>query len=181
MTRVSKVLLTGASGFTGKHVSAALRKYGCHVVPLRSNLTDKKSLVREVLSIRPSHVIHLAGVSFVANEDEQAIYDVNVIGSVNLLEALSCLNTHTIKLIMASSATVYGDAEVGRVSEQHAPNPVNHYGCSKLAMENMACNYRDRFDVTVVRPFNYTGVGQSERFLIPKIIPLTYKENPTWN
>jgi nucleoside-diphosphate-sugar epimerase len=170
MTKPFKVLVTGAFGFTGRYVVAALRAAGYDPVPLRTNLTDKKALTNEVLSVNPSHVVHLAGVSYVASDDVNSIYNVNVVGSVNLLEALSALNSDTLKVILASSATVYGDVKVRSVSEKYVPRPVNHYGCSKLAMEHMAQNYRDKFDIIIARPFNYTGVGQNERFLIPKII-----------
>ena len=170
MTKPFKVLVTGAFGFTGRYVVAALRAAGYDPVPLRTNLTDKKALTNEVLSVNPSHVVHLAGVSYVASDDVNSIYNVNVVGSVNLLEALSALNSDTLKVILASSASVYGDVKVRSVSEKYVPQPVNHYGCSKLAMEHMAQNYRDKFDIIIARPFNYTGVGQNERFLIPKII-----------
>ncbi|HHD73169.1 MAG TPA: NAD-dependent epimerase/dehydratase family protein, partial [Epsilonproteobacteria bacterium] len=56
------------------------------------------------------------------------------------------------------------------LDENMCPKPVNHYGCSKLAMEHISANYFDVFDIIITRPFNYTGVGQEKHFLIPKIV-----------
>ena len=50
------------------------------------------------------------------------------------------------------------------------PNPVNHYGCSKWSMEQIAQTYSEQLNITITRPFNYTGRGQDSRFLVPKMI-----------
>ena len=89
---------------------------------------------------------------------------------LNLLDALVLLPTAPKKVILASSATVYGDQGCEVLDESMCPKPVNHYGCSKLAMEQMASNYQSRLPLLITRPFNYTGPGQESHFLIPKIV-----------
>jgi GDP-6-deoxy-D-talose 4-dehydrogenase len=65
---------------------------------------------------------------------------------------------------------VYGNCEQSPISEMQAPAPLNHYAMSKLAMEHLAMTYADRLPLFFVRPFNYTGPGQVESFVIPKIV-----------
>ena len=72
--------------------------------------------------------------------------------------------------MLASSANVYGLPEGGPVEESAAPKPLNHYATSKLAMEHMARTYASRLPLVMTRPFNYTGRGQSEAFVVPKIV-----------
>jgi nucleoside-diphosphate-sugar epimerase len=119
---------------------------------------------------RPDIVIHLAAVSFVAHGHPEDFYRVNVIGTLNLLEALAKLDAAPSRVILASSANVYGSRAVEVLDESLCPAPVNHYGNSKLAMENMARTWFDRLPIVITRPFNYTGPGQANHFLIPKIV-----------
>jgi nucleoside-diphosphate-sugar epimerase len=74
------------------------------------------------------------------------------------------------KVILASSATVYGNQSSFILSEDMIPAPNNHYGISKLAMEFIAKTYFDKLPIIITRPFNYTGVGHSEDFIVPKIV-----------
>ena len=103
-----------------------------------------------MLSVNPAKVIHLAGVSFVGTADVNSIYNVNVVGTVNLLESLAALNNPTLKVILSSTATVYGNSKTSTLSEKHLPMPVNHYACSKLSMEHMAQNYVNKFVIIIV-------------------------------
>jgi GDP-6-deoxy-D-talose 4-dehydrogenase len=165
-----KILLTGASGFTGPFFKAYAEMAGHVVVPLTANLTDQSAVVSEVQFIQPEAVVHLAGISFVGHADERAFYDVNVIGTTHLLKALTTLSKQPIRVLLASSANVYGNCAASPVAEQQPPAPINHYAMSKLAMEHMALTFSDKLHLIIARPFNYTGKGQAFQFLIPKLV-----------
>ena len=176
-----RVLVTGSEGFTGGYVCQELRAAGWDgrgaglgAKPdnpryIQIDLQDAASL-EQIAAIRPNVVIHLAALAFVAEPDPAPFYHINLLGTRNLLEAL-CQSKHPPDCtIIASSANVYGNAQAGMLSEDTPPNPVNDYAVSKLAMEYLARTYMDRLGIVITRPFNYTGVGQSDRFLIPKIV-----------
>ena len=179
------VLVTGLRGFTGHYLGTALRACGARVVGLvqgsaqgadeiACDLTDARAVRAAVALVRPTQVVHLAALAFVGEADTRAFYDVNLFGTLNLLEALADLpgvmDAPLSKVLIASSANVYGTPEVEVISEAVCPAPVNHYACSKLAMEHMARTWMERLPIVIARPFNYTGVGQDEKFLIPKIV-----------
>ena len=173
----SRALITGADGFTGKHLTDFLLERGYEVLHLSSDLLDTVNLDKELLAVNPDFVIHLAGISFAAHQNSEEIYRVNTIGSLNLLE--SCRGLRDInRVILASSAAVYGNQAASVLDEALCPSPVSHYGCSKLSMELLAKNYSQYFPITVVRPFNYTGVAHDEIFVIPKIVK-AFKERAT--
>ncbi|UZR28747.1 NAD-dependent epimerase/dehydratase family protein [Methylococcus mesophilus] len=178
------VLVTGATGFTGRYLVDHLRGAGYVVVGttcqpedadpnlgiLHADLNDEASLRALVEAVRPGAVIHLAAISFVPYADALNIYRVNVLGTENLLRTLDASRLELRKLIIASSSNVYGSPDVSPISETVCPRPVSHYACSKLAMEHMAALYADRFSTIITRPFNYTGPGQSVSFFVPKLV-----------
>lgn len=174
-----KILITGANGFTGQHFSKIAQALGHEPIGLRSDITDPIALEKEILSISPSAVAHFAGISFVASKDNEAFYRVHALGTSNLLSALTKLPKRPSKILLASSATVYGNAGDPFSVETQALNPVDHYAMSKVAMEEMAKTYMDRLSIIMVRPFNYTGPGQRDNFLIPKLIKHFSQKLPT--
>lgn len=176
-----RVLLTGANGFTGKYVRAELTDAGYEVInavvgaaqgghEVTLDITSRDNCCRVMESVRPDYLVHLAAISFVAHADAEALYRVNVIGTLNLLEAMAEAKLSPRRVLVASSANVYGNATSGVISEAQPPQPVNHYATSKLAMEYMVRTWSDRLPVVITRPFNYTGVGQEPHFLVPKIV-----------
>lgn len=167
---MKRLLITGADGFTGQHLRAAAERVGYEVLSLRSDLIDSAALISEVASVCPTYVAHLAAISAVTHLDPEAFYRVNLFGTLNLLDALKRLPVYPEKVLLASSANVYGNADVGLIDESICPKPVNHYAMSKLAMEHMAMTYAVDLPIIISRPFNYTGVGHDNRFVIPKIV-----------
>ncbi len=174
-------LVTGASGFTGRYMVRALQAQGVRVVALGSSdtgadltlpcdLTDPIAVDAAVAQASPDWVVHLAALAFVGHADQTAFYNVNVFGTLNLLGALAKLPTPPSRVLIASSANIYGTPGIEVIDESVCPAPVNHYACSKLAMEHMVATWFERLPIVVARPFNYTGPGQDERFLIPKIV-----------
>jgi nucleoside-diphosphate-sugar epimerase len=189
-----RALVTGAEGFTGQYLAAELDRAGYEVFGLTylpseaglagvkasyaCDLCDPARLARVVEEVQPDVVVHLAAISFVAHGDVDAIYRTNVIGTRNLLEALARASKPVKSVLLASSANVYGNAVGGVLDESTPPAPANDYAVSKLAMEYVAALYRERLPITLVRPFNYTGVGQDENFLLPKIVSHVRRRAP---
>lgn len=181
----NRVLVTGCSGFTGKYVINALKASGYKVYGLASgnicpqieppcyfsvDMLNRLEIKELILKIQPNYVIHLAAKAFVAHENLVDFYAVNVLGTRYLLEALCGVKSQLKHIIIASSANIYGNTREGLFSELDSPNPVNDYAISKLAMEYVVKIFLSKLPITISRPFNYTGVGQDEHFIIPKII-----------
>lgn len=175
-----KFFITGITGFSGIHLERELEKSGYEVYGSTFSASNKtnhykcnilhKNELHEILNeVKPNYIIHLAAISFVASEDIPLMYETNILGTLNILSVLEELKLKVKKILIASSAAVYGNIG-NELSEDMPPRPVNHYGNSKLVMENMVANYFNKFNIIITRPFNYTGVGQEANFLVPKIV-----------
>jgi nucleoside-diphosphate-sugar epimerase len=137
---------------------------------LSCDIRDLKQVQGVVQQVQPDYVIHLAAKSFTADSDILGFYESNVLGTENLLKALAKQSKSLQKVILASSASVYGNQAINTLDETLCPQPNGHYGISKLAMEMIAKPYENQLPLIVTRPFNYTGVGQAEHFIIPKLV-----------
>jgi len=177
-----RALITGLRGFTGHYMAQELTAAGYHVhgtvLPGHEtgpdihtvDLLDRAALAEVVERVRPDVVVHLAAIAFVAHNDAEQMYRVNVVGARNVLEVLAKAAHKPSCVLLASSANIYGNAAVPVIDEGVAPAPANDYAVSKLAMEYMARLWMDKLPIVIARPFNYTGVGQAENFLLPKIV-----------
>lgn len=172
-------LVTGIHGFTGRYVGAELAEAGYDVVGMSHeagqgihavDLCDREAVSTVVQKVQPDVVVHLAAITFVPYGDADAIYRTNVVGTRNLLEALASLQRAPSAVLLASSANVYGNSDQELLTEDTVMAPANDYAVSKLAMEYMARLWMDKLPIILTRPFNYTGVGQTEKFLLPKIV-----------
>jgi nucleoside-diphosphate-sugar epimerase len=179
---MKRALITGIRGFTGRYLGPELETAGYRVFGTAHHseeagpdvhvvdLCDRDRLREVIAVVRPDVVAHLAAISFVAHGDAEAIYRVNILGTRNLLEALAALDAPPQAVLLASSANIYGNASVEAIDESVPPAPASDYAVSKLAIEYLARLWMDRLPIVIVRPFNYTGVGQASSFLIPKIV-----------
>jgi nucleoside-diphosphate-sugar epimerase len=137
-----RALITGLSGFTGHYVAQELRNAGYEVFgtitpghapgagEFAVDLNDRAGLAAVVQQVQPDVVAHLAAIAFVAHGDAEQIYRVNVVGTRNLLEALAGLAHKPSAVLLASSANIYGNADVGVIDEQ-VPAPGQRLRCQQ--------------------------------------------------
>jgi nucleoside-diphosphate-sugar epimerase len=179
--RSERVLITGATGFTGRLLVERLRQNRREVMAFSNgaddegvrnvDLRDFHSLTQAFSQIRPSAVVHLAGIAATDHSDIGEIYSANVVGTANLFGALAAVNIEPQIVVVASSAQVYAAPKDDAPLTEDSPlAPQSHYAVSKRTAEDIARIYSSRFPVIVTRPFNYTGPGQSPSFLVPKIV-----------
>ena len=178
------LLITGGAGFTGRHLIEAANQKGFRCIAMVqhegpeapaafdtvvADLLDPASLEQAILEVKPDYIVHLAAISFVAHGNTAEIYQVNQLGTLNLLDAIRKSAPEIKKVLIASSANIYGNTTALPITESVPPAPENHYGMSKVTMELATRLYAD-LPIVLSRPFNYTGCGQSSNFLIPKIV-----------
>ena len=179
MSNSRKIWLIGADSFTGTHLLPCLEKGDYHVDTEEVDVTDVNQVEDRILQIQPDYIINLAAISFVPDGDDESIYAVNTFGPQNILSACLKLSKPPKNIILASSANIYGLQDKEQVNEDCKPNPVNHYGCSKWSMEQIAQTYSSDLNITITRPFNYTGAGQQSKFIVPKIVEHFKQKSPT--
>lgn len=138
------------------------RKYGV-------DLTDTSSLRSAVNKIKPDIILNLAAISDLDKYPLATIYDNNAFSIVRILELLNEVSFQG-RFINTSSSLVYNTSNEGVCSEEEALKPRHHYSCAKAMADNMFAIMGDELDLLSVRPFNCIGVGQSSRYVVPKIV-----------
>lgn len=160
--------VTGATGFIGRHLVAALRSEGIECRTHHSCLGDIQNAELDLEGC--THVVHLAGKTFVPDSwtDPREFYRVNVQGTVNVLEQCRRQNL-PVTLV---SSYVYGQPLQLPIREDHPLAALNPYAHSKILAEEAARFYASAFGmrVTIIRPFNVFGPGQDCRYLIPLLL-----------
>lgn len=192
-----KALVTGAGGFIGHHlvrrlldagwdVSAFLRytSQGSHGLlellpaqylsayrPIHGDLRDCDAVRNAVAHCDVVfHLGALIGIPY-SYEHPREVMEVNVGGTLNVLNAALARETPP-KVIVTSTSEVYGTAQVVPITESHPLSAQSPYAATKIAADQLALSYYSSFDlpVSVCRPFNTFGPGQSERAIIPVIV-----------
>lgn len=179
-----RVLVTGGNGFIGTHLCKKLqeRNYDFRVLTQKKtaffapekiiviDLLDAEGIKEILCEYKPDAIVHLAAIASPAFSDSGILYRINVCGTENLLQAAKAYLPEHTKLILISTAGVYGNQNVRFLHEDLSFNPVNHYSFSKMIVEYLSRQYTDWLDIQIVRPFNIIGVGQMPTFLIPKLV-----------
>lgn len=184
---MKKVLIIGINGFVGAHLYNELKRnyyevYGADLKMknldnndlFKLDILDKNNVLQVLKDIKPDYIINLAAISSVklSWEIPQKTFDVNVNGTINILESMKELSLKA-RLLLIGSSEQYGDIDYTEpVSEKQELNALNPYGISKAAQEKVAQMYVKAYgiDVILVRAFNHIGPGQEKGFVVPDFI-----------
>ncbi len=187
-----RILITGANGFVGRHLIAALQaaehespcqifaathatpesgdriEGAMHIEQVPLDIRDAKSSQILLADLRPTHVVHLAARASGADTDTETVFAVNVEGTRHLLNAARSL-AEPPRVLLVSTGYVYGNTDAERPALESdplaLPGKFGAYTDSKIAMEAVAAEYPDL--AFVVRAFSHTGPGQAPTFAIP--------------
>jgi len=186
----TNVLITGATGFVGPVVIAALQTrhpaaqlVAGYYVPVpegRSRLSEVRYHFLDLLSMdntdavvaetRPDWIVHLAGQASVGHSWKypNTTLNINVIGTVNLLDSTRRLYPKA-RILMIGSSEEYGLVGPDPIPETAPLDPRNFYAVSKVAQEHIASVYHKAYgtDIVSTRSFNHVGAGQDESYVIP--------------
>lgn len=191
-----KVLITGADGFIGSHLTEFLLEEGCQVrafvyynsfnswgwldtlsAEQKSKLEVFSGDIRDPNGVRTAmkdidvvfHLAALIAIPFSYHSPDSYI-DTNIKGTLNIIQAAKDLGTE--RVLVTSTSEVYGTAQFVPITEAHPKQPQSPYSASKIGADSIADSFYRSFDLplTIVRPFNTFGPRQSARAVIPTII-----------
>lgn len=187
-----KVIVTGAKGFVGRYLAVELADHGFEVIAtdlsaiddidgeafpegtgyIACDLLDAGAVADMIGRSRPEGIFHLAAQSSAARsfEDPRSTFEVNLIGTVNLLEAERKAGTEA-RILLTGSCEEYGRRPEGEMplSEESPVEPTSPYAASKAAQNLLGSQYFRSFGSRIIstRSFSHTGPGQSEKFVLP--------------
>lgn len=181
---MEKVLIFGVGGFVGSYLSREFIEHGYAVIGTdktrssilpsevrfyESDLLDTEAVEGLVNKIQPDIIVNLAAISSVGASWNipQTTMQVNVVGALNIMEAAK-KSEKKPKILFVGSSEEYVISDFP-MNEDRPLNASNPYGISKVTQEQFAKLYREQYDLKIycVRPFNHTGVGQRDSFVLP--------------
>ncbi|KRE51060.1 GDP-mannose 4,6-dehydratase [Paenibacillus sp. Soil724D2] len=184
-----RALITGVTGFVGKHLSAYLINQGYKVwgITRKSSPTsvyinginlvsvdlDKEAEMTDLIDlIKPDYIFHLAGWSSVRLSwaNAHSTFESNVLNTICLLEAIrKSTVSKLVKVLTVGSSEEYGQVDTTEmpINENSNLKPISPYGISKATVSMLAKQYFDAYNLQIihVRPFNHIGPGQGEGFV----------------
>ena len=184
-----RVLITGVSGFAGRHLAAVCAAEGAEVHGLvrpggspapegvrahAAGISDAAEVAAVLAAADPDLVFHLAGAASVGRSfgDPMGTWEANLTGTLSVLEALRALDDPP-RCVVVTSGEIYGRVPVEDlpVDAMTPLNPLSPYGASKGAADLAAAQYRAGYGLPVirVRAFNHIGPGQDDRFVVPNV------------
>lgn len=195
---MKKVLITGAGGFVGKYLIKEFQKGDYEVIACDINkkeafdeniryydlnILDKELIEDLIQKEKPDYLINLAAISSVGLSWDipQKTIEVNVVGTLNLLEAIRKYRVEC-KVLLIGSSEEY-ESKDKPLKETDTINANNPYGISKIAQENFARLYKEKYGLNIVctRSFNHTGIGQLEQFVIPSFCKQVAEIDKSYN
>lgn len=174
---MKRLLVTGRQGFVGRTLmrmtgeDADVRDWTVIETPDTVDLRDPFATAAMVSDAAPDAVLHLAAQSFVpeALRDPASTFQVNLFGTLNLLQALK-RSAFRGRMLYVGTGDVYGRVPEDQlpVTEMFPPAPRNPYAVSKLSAEALCFQWTvtESMDIVLARPFNHIGWGQSDRFVV---------------
>ncbi len=179
---MKRALITGINGFVGSYLLKELTAHGYTVFGIgrerkqvlnyfQVDVTDEVGVKNVITEINPTHIFHLAGIGVpaLAEKNPELAISVSVEGTRHVLAAATELD-HTPKILVTGSAQVYGKPKYLPINEKHPLDATGVYARARLGQEEVVALYHSKLPIILTRSFNHTGPGQSDEFVIPKII-----------
>ena len=182
---MNRALIIGAAGFVGEYLirAAIQQEYEVYATKLNNeklqvenvkiidlDITDRDQTLEVMKTVSPDVVFHLAAQSSVklSWDNPQLTANINIIGAINVLEAVKAVSKY-IKVLFVGSSEEYGDVNYNcPVREDCIPAPKNIYALTKYAQEQLASIYEKAYGLRVImtRSFNHIGPKQSHQFVV---------------
>jgi len=168
-----KALITGGTGFVGKHLEKELLKNKYEVYSVgreQMNLLNYENVHAIIRKIKPDYIFHLAGIAFVPTswKDPEMTYKVNTLGTLHLLDAVRSVGIDP-KIHLCGSSEEYGMVYEDElpIKETNPLRPLSPYAVSKIGLDLLGYQYYKSYGLKIIRTraFNHDGYGRGEEYM----------------